>query len=58
MLTKLLKPMPMLIKLALLMVTLLGTPIPLPELHLKRQLLLAHTQTILSIEQDKDLFNE
>ena len=50
--------MPMLIKHALLMVTLLGTPIPLPELDLNQQLLMAHTQTILSIEQDKDLFNE
>jgi len=50
--------MPLLINLALLMVTLLGTPIPLPELDLKTTPSVHHTQTILSIEQDKELLNE
>jgi len=51
--------MPLLINLAPLMVTQLGTLIPLLELDLKLPLLMLHTQTILSIEQHKAcLMNE
>jgi hypothetical protein len=59
MLTKLLKPMLMLIKLAPLMVTQLGTPTLPPELDLKPPPSMHHTQIILFIEQHKAcLMNE
>jgi len=51
--------MPLLINLAPLMVTQLGTPTLPPELDLNQPLLMLHTQTILSIEQHKAcLMNE